>query len=218
MIGKISLVIAAIGLASCAHPPPKPDVPIDQKWVQTTGEQHNHEVLQCYEARLKAKHKTEGQLELWIEIAPTGEAVRTMVVKHVDPIFERCVTAKARDWKFAWIKDGAGAVDYKFHVFHGVDKQPMSEFTVQPYPDKFHVQSTINNHRDELKECGAHTKAGGKMLVEWVIGDKGEVTTAKVDESVSQDADTCVLNHIKSWTFPTPPKELIARVRYPFFF
>jgi TonB family protein len=191
---------------------------MDQKWVEEIGRQHNHEVLMCYQDRLKANPKTDGELTMWIEVSAGGEPARTTIVRPVESEFDKCVSSRARDWKYPWAKNDAGALEYKFHVHKGADGQPLSEFNVQPFPDKFHVQSTINNHRDELNAC-AGKKASGKLVVEWVIGDKGEVTSAKaLQSSVPKDTDNCVLKHVKEWKFPLPPKELIAKVRYPFFF
>jgi pSer/pThr/pTyr-binding forkhead associated (FHA) protein/outer membrane biosynthesis protein TonB len=60
----------------------------------------------------------------------------------------------------------------------------------------------------------------GKLVIEWDIGDAGRVIRAHVKSSELSDPEvgSCVVNHLKTWTFPTPPTNNEVTVSFPFFF
>ncbi len=60
----------------------------------------------------------------------------------------------------------------------------------------------------------------GKLVIEWDIGDGGRVMRARVKSSELSEAEvgSCVVTHLKTWTFPTPPTNNEVTVSFPFFF
>ncbi len=60
----------------------------------------------------------------------------------------------------------------------------------------------------------------GKLVIEWDIGDAGRVIRAHVKSSELSDPEvgSCVVTHLKTWTFPTPPTNNEVTVSFPFFF
>ncbi len=60
----------------------------------------------------------------------------------------------------------------------------------------------------------------GKLVIEWDIGDGGRVIRARVKSTELSDSEvgSCVVNHLKTWTFPTPPTNNEVTVSFPFFF
>ncbi len=60
----------------------------------------------------------------------------------------------------------------------------------------------------------------GKLVIEWDIGDGGRVMRAHVKSSElsAPEVGSCVVTHLKTWTFPTPPTNNEVTVSFPFFF
>lgn len=60
----------------------------------------------------------------------------------------------------------------------------------------------------------------GKLVLEWDIAERGRVTRAVVKSSTlsNNQVATCIINRLKTWTFPEPPPNQIAVVAYPFVF
>jgi len=60
----------------------------------------------------------------------------------------------------------------------------------------------------------------GKLVIEWDIGDAGRVMRAHVKSSELSDPEvgSCVVMHLKTWTFPSPPTNNEVTVSFPFFF
>ena len=60
----------------------------------------------------------------------------------------------------------------------------------------------------------------GKLVIQWQIGEKGRVLSAKVKEDNlgNPEVGKCLTEKLKTWTFPDPPSDVIADVVYPFVF
>ena len=60
----------------------------------------------------------------------------------------------------------------------------------------------------------------GKLVIEWDIEEKGRVKKARAisNSTGSSELATCVVTRLKTWRFPEPPDDQIARVTYPFVF
>ncbi|MGE3974894.1 MAG: AgmX/PglI C-terminal domain-containing protein [Bdellovibrionales bacterium] len=60
----------------------------------------------------------------------------------------------------------------------------------------------------------------GKILLEWEIGDRGRVLSARVKSSTLNNSivEQCMIGHLKTWRFPEPPADQVAVVAFPFVF
>jgi hypothetical protein len=122
-----------LGIVACAHAPPKPPPHIDQKWVEDAASEHNQDVLTCYQERIKAKPKLEGELDLNFKILPTGKISEVVLVHGADSEVDKCVLAQAKNWKFEWharreTQDTLPMLEkYKLHL--DSEGRPHSEFT-----------------------------------------------------------------------------------------
>src|ERR1700722_5431974 len=88
---RVVFITVAVAVLACAHEPPKPPPHIDQDWVTDAANEHNQDVLNCYQARIKAKPGLEGELDLNFKILPNGKT-SDVVVKHgTDSEIDRCV-------------------------------------------------------------------------------------------------------------------------------
>jgi TonB family protein len=90
---------------------------------------------------------------------------------------------------------------------------------------KDEIRQTVKNNSQFLNSCYADAlkeepKLSGKMVVEWEIGEDGQVNNAKVLSSSleSESLENCVLTSVKKLTFPAPEKNQMALVSYPFVF
>lgn len=62
----------------------------------------------------------------------------------------------------------------------------------------------------------------GRLMVNFIIGEQGRVTSASIDKSQStlnnEGVESCLANEIKTFKFPDPPAGSIAEIKYPFNF
>lgn len=89
--------------------------------------------------------------------------------------------------------------------------------------DKEAVRRVVKKQLKEIQYC--YTKAlttrsnlHGKVVLEWVIGEQGRVTSVSVKKSNlgSKEAEKCIMDRLKNWRFPSPPANMEATVVYPF--
>lgn len=89
------------------------------------------------------------------------------------------------------------------------------------------VRETIREHASDVKMCyvdylAVHAKDAGKIIIEWVIDDQGEV----LSESVKPVSNTfknnivynCIAEKLVQWKFPATPHGREAVIKYPFLF
>jgi hypothetical protein len=94
---------------------------------------------------------------------------------------------------------------------------------VSPYVQD--IQSTIKDHRKDVESCydsylKVKPNAQGKMMLKWTIRSDGFAKNIQVANNTFGDETvfSCMANGIKTWKFPTPPKDQEADVSYPFLF
>lgn len=70
------------------------------------------------------------------------------------------------------------------------------------------------------KELRFKKGLGGRVVVRFVIGQGGKVTSASIDNSSLDDAgvESCLKNELVTWQFPDPPANSEAEVLFPFTF
>lgn len=87
-------------------------------------------------------------------------------------------------------------------------------------------QVFINNSR-ALAACyeralGTNKGLGGKLVLDFDIGEQGRVLAAKMSHDKSTVTDeglaNCVISKMKTWRFPEPPKNQTVQVFYPLAF
>ena len=155
---KFSLPLIALLFVGCAHAPvPVKETaePINEKWLEENAATHNHDVLNCYQQRLKSKPKLEGELHLEFLVSASGTMTDLKVTQSVDPEVDRCVVNEAKSWKFPWnirkgVKEDVAIGDkFKLHFEGG---QPRSEFEeAQQKVDKDDIRLVIKSHLGEIR-------------------------------------------------------------------
>lgn len=91
--------------------------------------------------------------------------------------------------------------------------------------DREAIRRVIIEHMREIKGCyeralnrdpGLH----GKVVLSWVIGDRGRVRSAGVASTTmnSSEVEQCMASRLRTWIFPEPPAGQEAEVTYPFVF
>lgn len=90
----------------------------------------------------------------------------------------------------------------------------------EPTP-KQQVEKVIDDHMGEFRDCYTKrakikTKLAGKLVVLITIEEKGNVSDAKVTQSLDDEVDACVAKTMKTLTFPSPGQQV--KMKYPFDF
>ncbi len=104
------------------------------------------------------------------------------------------------------------------------DMQVDHAAVVAEYPQES-VRRVAHEHTAPITHCyetarADHPRAAGTIRVRFTIGTDGHVTaaTTEQDEPGVPSLTTCVLDAVRSWTFPVPPSGQASEVIYPFVF
>jgi hypothetical protein len=91
--------------------------------------------------------------------------------------------------------------------------------------DRQALQSTIKTNQPTIEKCYDNylkidPDAKGKMVIKWVISEKGGVSEITVEKNPFNDDSVfnCIAQDMKNWQFPRPDKGLEAVVTFPFLF
>jgi TonB family protein len=91
--------------------------------------------------------------------------------------------------------------------------------------DKEIIRRTVHRHLNEVKYCYEQAlltrpALSGRIVVQFAIAPTGRVLTSVVQSSSLGVAavDSCVVNAVKRWEFPSPDHGGLAMVSYPFSF
>ncbi|HET9989752.1 MAG TPA: AgmX/PglI C-terminal domain-containing protein [Kofleriaceae bacterium] len=90
----------------------------------------------------------------------------------------------------------------------------------EPTP-KEQVEKVVQDHMTDFRECytkraKVKTTLAGKLVVLITIEEKGNVSDAKVTQSLDDEVDACVAKTMKGLTFPAPGQQV--KMKYPFDF
>ena len=90
-------------------------------------------------------------------------------------------------------------------------------------PTKDSYRKAINNHAKELAIClnvkNGKSAKGKKIILEWQVDDVGTVRDCKIKKSATNniDVDNCVVEKVKSLSFPPAPSGQIINIVYPIY-
>lgn len=222
-ISRLFALIVVLSALACAPKPVKEEDPApDRNWIEQIARDHNHEVLKCYEDSLNKNPKLSGDLTLSLDAGSTGEVTAVRVKKSVQPAFDQCVTAKAKTWKFPWIKKETFEIEDPYHLYLDKEGKPVAEFE-SPNMAGEGMRRIVRPHLTEVRACYSgrlkeKPDLTGTLIVAWNLGEKGEVTSVRAEQPFDYIVDNCVMNKLKTWKFPVPPKDKKVSVSYPFFF
>ncbi len=208
-------------MVGCAQRPVK--IPaVDPKWVEEVAREHNHEVLKCYEAALKVDKSLQGDLVMEVDAGDQGSAVAVRLVQGLSAGFNDCVVAKAKLWKYPWIKEPMLSIQENYRLNLNDSGQPVSSY-LGPRMDRKQVQLIVQTHTNEIEQCYAKTlrsrpNTEGTLEISWDIFEAGEVTNIKVVKPLEPNLDKCIVKSLAKWRFPPPPNKIVSRVSYPFEF
>jgi len=87
------------------------------------------------------------------------------------------------------------------------------------------IESVIRRRQYRIRLCyerqlNFNPKLAGKITMHFAIGGKGNVVKASVSDDTmkNETVRNCVLDEVKSWTFPPPEGGTLVNVDYPFVF
>jgi TonB family protein len=91
--------------------------------------------------------------------------------------------------------------------------------------DKELVRKVIQDHRSQIRTCyesllNQFPNLGGKVQVQFTIGEEGQVLLSKVAQSSASNGqlEQCVSSRVRLWQFPKPKGGGTVMVTYPFIF
>lgn len=91
--------------------------------------------------------------------------------------------------------------------------------------DKELIRREVRKHRNEVRYCYQRElqkspKLGGRLVVQFTIGGRGQVVLSRVQSSTlaSAPVERCVAKAVRRWSFPKPAGGGIVIVSYPFSF
>ncbi len=91
--------------------------------------------------------------------------------------------------------------------------------------DKEVIAEYIRSKLGQIRYCyerqlSAQPDLHGKVLVKFIIGPKGEVSTQSVGSTTLNNAkvEGCILRRVSKWVFPSPKGGTKVKVTYPFLF
>lgn len=103
--------------------------------------------------------------------------------------------------------------------FQPVDEEALVEGGL----DRDQIAAVINRHLGQIIYCyekglQTNSKLSGRIGVNFVIGPKGIVTTARTASTSinSPTVESCVVSKLKTWVFPKPVGGVNVKVTYPF--
>lgn len=93
--------------------------------------------------------------------------------------------------------------------------------------DKESIRAVVVDNIKYVQTCYETALANnstlrGKLVVDWIVNDKGDVEKATVNDAKTTLKDptflACAVGKLKTWKFPAAPKGQIVNVSYPFLF
>jgi len=89
--------------------------------------------------------------------------------------------------------------------------------------DKDAIRRVVLENMRQIKACydralNKDPALHGKIVMSWVLNDKGRVTSANVSSTTmnSSEVEQCMISRLKTWQFPATPKGQEADITYPF--
>jgi TonB family protein len=90
---------------------------------------------------------------------------------------------------------------------------------------KEEIENAIRANVNEIKNCyeaflQQDRLLKGKVIVEFVISDQGEVRTSRIvgSELNNRGVENCIMGEVTRWKFPLPRGGGTVIVKYPFLF
>ena len=91
--------------------------------------------------------------------------------------------------------------------------------------DRDAILRVIRNNVQQIRTCyerelNRNPNLSGKIVLEWDIIEEGQATAVKTKENSmsTNNVATCLTSRLRTWRFPEPPEDQIARVTFPFVF
>ncbi len=194
------------------------DVPLSNDEVKKVVESHLGDVKTC----MRDKGSATGKLVVEFAIEPDGHVSNNKTKEaSSNAALDGCIVAAFARWSFPKPRGGVvmGAI-YPF-MFAAAPPPP------KPVVGKLSPQQIVDTVQSKVKEVKAcfdanHVKEtpAGIIEVAVVVSAAGAVKEATVKSSTMKapKLDQCVVDRLKTWTFPKPEGNGEAAFVYPFAF
>lgn len=92
-----------------------------------------------------------------------------------------------------------------------------------PQNERLSIRDSVKKHLKDIRSCYEagllkNPESKGKVILQWTIADGGVVKEADVQHTTlkNPEIEECMVASVKTWKFPSPPKNQEAQVTYPF--
>jgi TonB family protein len=89
--------------------------------------------------------------------------------------------------------------------------------------DKEVIRGVIRSHLSDARQCflkglESNPQLEGRVVVQFVIGNNGDVVASATEESSlgNVQVEDCIKGAVRAWKFPQPKGNGIVKVSYPF--
>lgn len=166
------------------------------------------------------KDLPDASLPLSVEIAPDGRVVSLTAEApnqpSAPPTYRCLVEGLSRGLRFPAV-EGASSTRVSTTLQIG----PIIYGSL----DKSIIRGVVRDHADSIRRCYERvltTTPGlqGKVVLKWIIHGDGKVAKANVVRSSlkNEGVERCLVERVRSWTYPKPKGGGIVVVTYPFVF
>ena len=87
------------------------------------------------------------------------------------------------------------------------------------------VRRVVREHAGQVRYCYERALSStpglaGRVSLQWTISAEGHVTASSIDSTTmhSTEVEACLMQRVKTWTFPVPKGGGVVVVKYPFIF
>lgn len=193
--------------------------------------QHQDTLLQCYQKEVQGSPTLSGKILSSFIIGKDGHvsdaSIRSTTLKNSN--VENCVLSVIRSIQFPIPSDGIPAsVTYPFNFSAQTGADHSSKQAQLPEDAKIdaaQVELALMAHQPQFIACyeaeAKHKpKLSGKIVIDFLIGNREFAHHAKVESSTMKNAqvESCLKKEILKIKFPTTEDKKPFHVRYPFNF
>ena len=109
-------------------------------------------------------------------------------------------------------------------ILMGVIALIVSACATKSTVDRDEIRKVVHQNIRQIQICyerelQSNKDLSGEVVLTWVFGERGKVKSAGVKSTSLKNAnvENCMVQSLKTWTFPTPPKGADVEVEaYPF--
>jgi len=197
------------------------EAPVSNEEVKKVVDSHVADVKGC----LKSHGLPTGKLVVEFAIEPDGHVKESKAKEHSSSAaFDGCVAKLFTQWQFP--KPRGGVIAGELYPFQFAAAKPKAPPSMEGKLDQAVIVQTVKAKMPEVNGCydaamkDNAEEINGTVNVAMVISADGKITESKVKDTTTKapKLDQCIVEKVKTWTFPKPNPAGEVAIIYPFVF